>query len=364
MTLAWYISSHGYGHASRDIEIINALLRLRGDLRIVLRTSVDPGFVRASAGRSLDIEAVQVDTGVAQIDSLTPDEDRTARDAAAFYAAFDERVDAEAAWLRTVGARLVVGDIPPLAFAAADRARLPSAAVGNFTWDWIYAGYPHFDELAPGVIDVIAQAYRKATLALRMPLHGGFETMRAVTRDIPLVARQSGLGRDEVRRRLGVSGGRPVVLPSFGGFGLALSLTDLEARGEMTLLDDDAGRLTSLGLRYEDLVAAADVVVSKLGYGIASECIANDTALVYAPRGRFVEQDVLVRELPQVLRCAPISTADLRAGRWHAAIEAVLALPAPAERWPIDGASVAAELMSRAIDDGRSQIADFESEDC
>ena len=33
------------------------------------------------------------------------------------------------------------------------------------------------------------------------------------------------------------------------------------------------------GLRYEDLVAAVDVVLTKPGYGIIAECVANDTAL-------------------------------------------------------------------------------------
>ena len=56
------------------------------------------------------------------------------------------------------------------------------------------------------------------------------------------------------------------------------------------------------GLRYEDLVRAADVVVTKPGYGIISEAIANDAALLYTSRGHFVEYDVLVREMPRYLR--------------------------------------------------------------
>ena len=57
-------------------------------------------------------------------------------------------------------------------------------------------------------------------------------------------------------------------------------------------------QLYDSGLRYEDLVRAADVVVTKPGYGIISEAIANDTALLYTSRGRFVEYDVLVKEMP------------------------------------------------------------------
>ena len=49
-------------------------------------------------------------------------------------------------------------------------------------------------------------------------------------------------------------------------------------------------------------MCAADVVVTKPGYGIISEAIANDTALLYTSRGRFVEYDVLVHEMPRYLR--------------------------------------------------------------
>src|SRR5262249_20104799 len=103
------------------------------------------------------------------------------------------------------------------------------------------------------------------------------------------------------------------------------------------------------GLRYEDLVAAADVVVSKPGYGIVSECIANDTALLYTSRGRFAEYDVFVREMPAFLRCRYVSPEDLLAGRWGAAIEELLSMPAPSARHRVDGANVAARHILDAI---------------
>ena len=49
------------------------------------------------------------------------------------------------------------------------------------------------------------------------------------------------------------------------------------------------------GFRYEDLVAAVDVVVTKPGYGIIAECIAAGTPMLYTSRGDFREYDLLVR---------------------------------------------------------------------
>jgi L-arabinokinase len=358
--LVFYISGHGFGHASRDIEVINTLGRRRPGVRILVRTTVPPWFFEQSAQVPMELQQAEVDTGVVQIDSLRLDEDATARQAARFYADFEGRVVREAAILRALGASLVVGDVPPLAFAAAHLAGVPSLALANFTWDWIYAAYPQFEHLAPGILALIRGAYGSATCALRLPLGDGFEPMAAVTRNVPLVARRSRLGRAVARRAMELDGELPIVLASFGGYGSGLSYDEVirEARftlvatdHEMPLASTAAGRLRCFtrqaladrGLRYTDLVAAADVVVSKPGYGIVSECIANGPALLYTSRGRFAEYDLLAAEMPRVLRCRYLPPEDLRAGRWADAVSALLGQSPPRSAMAINGAGVVAD---------------------
>ena len=112
----------------------------------------------------------------------------------------------------------------------------------------------------------------------------------------------------------------------------------------------EESRIYDQGLRYEDLVAASDVVVTKPGYGIISECIANDTAMLYTSRGHFVEYDVLVKEMPRYVRCAFIDQDSLLAGRWRDALDGLLAAPPPPERPRTDGAEVAAAKIAEAIE--------------
>src|SRR5262249_6020113 len=189
------------GHATRDLEVIHHIHQQQPAARIIVRTSVPEWFLERSARAPIDVQPCEADTGIAQIDSFQLDESETIRRAAAFYATFDGRVETEAGVLEDVGASVVVGDVPPLAFAAAARAGIPSIAVANFTWDWIYAGYAAFRASAPDVLTTIGEAYAKATLALRLPFAGGFDTMRTI-RDVPLVARRSRRNRDENRRLL------------------------------------------------------------------------------------------------------------------------------------------------------------------
>jgi hypothetical protein len=343
MRLALYISGHGFGHASRDIELVLALMARRPSARVVVRTSVAETLF-APLGRfdGVTVERVETDTGITQIDSLTIDEDDTVQRAADFYAAFDQHVAREAARLESFGADAVVGDVPPLAFAAAAQAGIPSIAVANFTWDWIYSIYPGFERTAPEVMPKIRAAYAQATHVLRLPLHGGFESTRAPT-DIPFIARASRRDPAETRAALGVRTDRPIVIASFGAYGVDLPVDRLLRSDRFALIDPR--REPPPRLVYQDLVAAADVVVSKPGYGIVSECVANQAALLYTSRGKFIEYDLFVTEMPDVLRCRYLSQEDLVAGRWGDAIDGLLAQPAPPRQARVDGADVAADTI-------------------
>jgi len=347
ITIVFYISGHGLGHASRDIEVIQALLALRPDARVVVRTGAQPWLFALNVPH-VELQPCEVDTGVAQIDSLRLDEEQTTREALRFYSDLDRRAGEESRTLGELGADLVVGDIPPLAFAAADCAGVPSVALGNFTWDWIYGAYPAFTRSAPDVMATIRRAYSHATLALRLPLHGGFGPMVDVVRDVPFIARRSCRDRHEIRRALGCPPDKPVVLLSFGAYGVDFPIEAVARSTSVSVIS--AVREPPPGFRYPDLVAASDVVISKPGYGIISECVANGAALLYTSRGHFVEYDLLVAEMPRFLRCRYISQEDLRAGRWAEAIDALLAQPAPPEQPPVDGAGVVANhIVNRII---------------
>ncbi len=365
---AFYISGHGFGHASRQIEILNALGPARPDTAIHVRTSAPRWLFDRTARTPLQWSECDCDTGIVQIDSLTLDEAATASRAADFYATFADRVRRESAFLADAHIGLVVSDAPPLACAAAARASIPSVVIGNFTWDWIYAGYgERFREAAPDVIPLIGDAYSLARGAWRLPMHGGFETVGRVV-DLPFVARHTRFERRDVLSGLGIAGDRPIALSSFGGYGFrGFDPRTLDCAGRWTIVitgrtpptDLPAGavfveeaQIYARGFRYEDLVAASDVVVTKPGYGIIAECIANETGVLYTSRGRFVEYDVLVREMPRFLRCGHIDRESLLAGRWSDALDAVLAAPAPPERPRTDGSEVAAGMIAAALADG------------
>lgn len=366
-TVAFFISGHGFGHASRQVEIIHALAGGGHSTDIVLRTSADPALLARTLRVPYRLLEGPCDPGIVQRDAVTHDDEASLVAIRRFYEEFDARVDQETRRLTGQHVGLIVADIPPLAFAVADRLGVPSIAIANFTWDWIYEALPDIARRAPTALSVIRRAYRLATRALALPFTGGFEVFgRRET--LPLVARHGSPDAAATRRRLALAGvdpARPLALLSFGGYGLrSLSPGTLVDLDEWTIVTtDQSSRLSPapahvvtlpesvfLGgtMRYEDVVAAADVVITKPGYGIIAECAANDTALVYTSRGAFREYDLLVDEMPRYVRCAYLSNDDLRAGRWRRAVEAALHAPRPPTR-RTDGADVAAGIIQSML---------------
>jgi L-arabinokinase len=371
--IVFYVSGHGFGHASRSIEVINAILAKRPETRVGVRTSAPRWLFDLTVKGKVAFSTLECDTGIVQIDALTLDEADSIRRAAAFHTDLVTRAASETRVLRELGAGLIVGDVPPLAFAVGGSSGIPSVAIGNFTWDWIYADYPRV-RLAPSLLPTIRAAYAKASISLRLPLHGGFENMNNVT-DIPFIARHASRSKEDVCKALKLPSEKPIVLVSFGGYGLPGLDTDqlgkfkkytvvmtanvplararkdaaaTERKGNFVSVNEEA--MYDAGVRYEDLVGAADVVVSKPGYGIISECIANDAALLYTSRGHFPEYDVLVDEMPKYLRTAFISHDDLFACKWESAVDKLLAQPKVKKKPDTNGAEVAADILLKALD--------------
>lgn len=362
-SLFFYISGHGFGHTVRQIAIINAVGARLPAVDLVVSTSAPRRLFDQTVRVPIIFNQRPNDTGVVQIDSVRLDERATIDLASEFYRTLPARAEEEALQLRAHDAQLVISDAPPLACAAAAAAGIPSVVVSNFTWDWIYQGYETELRNAPDLVPSIRDAYSLASAGWRLPLHGGFATVPHVC-DVPFVARhaRTDRSRDDVRDELVLPRDRPLALVSFGGYGVSgLELARFDCLDEVDLvMTEPRGRLPAVrgpahwiaeediyarGLSYVDLVAAVDVVVTKPGYGIIADCVANHTAMLYTSRGRFVEYDVMVQEMPRYLRCEFVDLDSFLAGRWRHAIRRLLEQPPPPEHPRTDGADVVADLI-------------------
>jgi len=358
MNIIYYISGHGYGHATRSLELIRTLQNIQPDLFFHIRSDAPDWMMKINLTTNYALYPVKLDVGAVQKTSFVIDKKETYRQAAALYERKDQIVKQEADFAKAQRARLIISDIPALAFDVAEAAGIPGVALANFSWDWIYQDYvteiPEFAE----VIAKIKSSYHKATLLLRLPFYGDLSAFPKV-KDIPLIARKASKPKDEIWRLLGISAtNRPkLALVAFRAADLAdVNVKKLEAL--------DGFKFITLGLpqsfknsinlppnfiRFPELVHASDVVISKPGYGLVSEILANRTPLLYTSRDDFAEYEYLVRGLSEFAVAKMLPREEFLEGNWENYLKKLLSSPEHWKEIAIDGTEVAAEEILSLI---------------
>lgn len=349
-TAVFYVSGHGYGHATRQSALMRALAARRPGLSLLARTDA-PAWLFPEEVR---VSAKAVDVGLVQRDALEADLDETERRHLAVAARWDELVDEEARFLSVLGPAFVVCDASPLGCAAAARLGVPAFVVANFLWDWVLEDLAGERPKLRAVAALYRRAYASARAVFRLPLSGGFEGLANVEA-APLLCRRSRLSREQARRALGIPEGERGVLLTFGGVGLsgaraAGGLEGLRFVGwgaapeglENAWIRMPDGRAGA----HVDAMAACDAALTKPGYGIISESIVHRTRLLYLPRGGFVEIPVLLEGLARHGCGRALAHEDFRAGRWSEALAALLAAPWTGEPLRADGDEFLADRLA------------------
>ncbi len=355
--IAFYITAHGFGHGVRSSDIIRAYKRQHPEHPAYIVSGLPAAFFQARLGDVLSpfdtIRNASFDVGMVQQDAIRTDVEATLAATLDLCHRAEELVLGEQDYLSRNGIRAVVADIPGIPLAAAKRAGIPAIAIGNFSWDWIYAEFAARDPRWQPVIEHFQGCYRQADLLLRLPFPCDTGVFRRIE-DVPLLAELGRSRRDELARDFGASLEKRWVLLSFtslqwepGALRKLQALQDYEFFVVRPFDWPDTGLHAVEPARYpfSDVVASVDVVVSKPGFGIVSDCIANGKPLIYADRTDFAEYEVLVDAIALYLRNHHIPSSDLYAGDLLPALEHVLTAPEPAERLGRGGAGLAARRI-------------------
>ncbi|CAN6987289.1 L-arabinokinase-like [Brassica rapa] len=132
LVFAYYVTGHGFGHATRVVEVVRHLIAAGHDVHVVIGA---PDFVFTSEIQSprLKIRKVLLDCGAVQADALTVDRLASLEkyvETAVIPRA--EILETEVEWLHSIKADFVVSDVVPVACRAAADAGIRSVCVTNF----------------------------------------------------------------------------------------------------------------------------------------------------------------------------------------------------------------------------------------
>ncbi len=355
--LVFYVSGHGYGHATRIAALLEALLPLlAGRYRVQVRTEA-PAHIFHEVSARIEVVDTELDVGLIQANGFDIDLPGSLAAHEALGLIWDQRVEREAQLLREQATALVIGDIPALGFAAARCAHVPSLAVTNFSWDWILAQYREAEPRWGAICDRYAAAYASARRLYRIPLAAELSAFGTV-RDVPLLARTIRVPPAQVRNRLGIpeEDTRPLVLFSFGGMGSGpISFEQAPTMQELIFAAYEPAprafpgewRQVAKDARFAhvDLMAASSLAIIKPGYSTVAEALAGGTRLLVVPRPEFREAPIIEKVLRERGGYGLLSRQDLVAGRWAAGIAELLQQEAPSP-WSSLGAEViAAEIL-------------------
>ncbi|XP_030943854.1 L-arabinokinase-like isoform X3 [Quercus lobata] len=325
LVFAYYVSGHGFGHATRVVEVVRHLIRAGHDVHMVTGA---PDFVFTSEIQSprLLFRKVVLDCGAVQADALTVDPIASLEKYSQMSVLPRASVLAtEVQWLNSIKADLVISDVVPIACRAAADAGIRSVCVTNFSWDFIYAEYvmvagSHYRS----VLQQIAEDYSHSEFVIRLPGYSPMPAFRGVI-DVPLVVRRLHKSREEVRKDLGVLDDVKLVIFNFGGQPAGWKLKEEYLPAGWLCLVCGASDNQELPPNFiklakdvytPDLIAASDCMLGKIGYGTVSEAMAYKLPFIFIRRDYFNEEPYLREMLEYYQGGVEMARRDMLSGCW------------------------------------------------
>ncbi|KAL5559262.1 hypothetical protein UlMin_035473 [Ulmus minor] len=353
LVFAYYVTGHGFGHATRVVEVVRHLILAGHDVHVV---SGAPEFVFTSAIQSprLFIRKVLLDCGAVQADALTVDRLASLEMYSETAVVPRESIlETEVKWLHSIKADLVVSDVVPVACRAAADAGIRSICVTNFSWDFIYAEYV----MAAGhhhrsIVWQIAEDYSHCEFLIRLPGYCPMPAFRDVI-DVPLVVRRLHKSRKEVRKDLGIGDDVKLVILNFGGQPAGWKLKEEFLPSGWLCLVCGASNSQELPQNFiklpkdaytPDLIAASDCMLGKIGYGTVSEALAFHLPFVFVRRDYFNEEPFLRNMLEFYQAGVEMIRRDLLTGHWKPYLERAISLR-PCYEGGINGGEMAAHIL-------------------
>jgi hypothetical protein len=351
------LSSHGFGHLSQAAPVINQLHELIPNLRLTIRAAFPADQIQRRIFNPDVLQPVADDFGMVMRDALTVDLSASVHAYQTFHASLPERIERLSKELMEQKVDLVLADIPYLTLAAAQKAGIPSVALCSLNWADILeqalllatttrikntaaqqAISPELGHAGAEIVREIRGIYQQADYFLlptpSMPMSTLTNTLVIGPVCTPGIKKREALALNTQ-----VTEDVWFVLVGMGGMPLDLNLdkwpTHMLGKPIHFIVPDNIAQTskypqvvaeTQTGLSYSDLVASADLILTKPGYGMFAEAAAAGVPVLYVERRDWPEAKALTDWLEVVAHCTEISTEALHRGDFEDEMRKLLEL--------------------------------------
>ncbi|MEK7811632.1 MAG: hypothetical protein AAB278_07440 [Pseudomonadota bacterium] len=376
------ISAHGYGHIAQTAPVVNELARRFPGLRITLRSAATTTYLQQSFTCPFQHIQTALDFGMAMFNAVEVDVPRSLAAYREYHRDWETKVAHAADEMCALQPDVLFANVPYLSLAAAQAAGIPSVAMCCLNWADIYRHYAPHDAESQSIHTQMMEAYNSAQLFLKvqptMPMPGlhnaleiapiaqlGSKNNAGMLRSLPLMKQLAiRLSTIKLCKSLvippgeGWGGGstQKLILVAMGGIDYRLPMENWpRIQGLCWLIPqawniqrEDMVALESLGMSFSDVLASADAVLTKPGYGTFAEAACSGVPVLYVSRGEWPEQPYLVQWLQQNGVCREVGIEQLRTGDLSIALEQLWGQAKP-ELPRANGAAEAAEYLAGKI---------------
>jgi len=331
LNICFYTSDYGYGHAARDIAVIRGLVgsssesasTISNNIKIYVKTDFPYNFMSNSLNyENIRVERKRNDYGPLYSDGTNSvDMKKTEIVLSNWIDSWDNYIKEEKKFCKDKEIDIILSDIAPQPFIVANKLGIPSIAISNFTWYFIYKNIFGQTELTEN----LREAYQYADLALVLPFNENMEVFKEKI-EVSLVSREISENKDVFRKRYGVNGGDLLV---YLGTGRSFSFPDvciekevkfiLSSNSDLTLSSRNNSnilRIPENETESQNYLAMCDLVVSKTGYSTASEAIKGEVPMFMFPRDGYYEDSIVADTVENLGIGKKITFDDFVKGEW------------------------------------------------
>lgn len=315
INIAFYISNHGFGHASRNIPIIKELSHYK-EVKLFVKSGKEQiEFIKQSLKDNLSKIALfrdELDIGlVCKNDSFGVDKGMLENKLIRYIDFWDIMIEKEKVFLKENNINLVVSDIVPWVFKAAKGVKIKSLFISNFTWAEIYSNY--FESY---IYDKYLECYRIADKAFLYELHN--EKIRKYFSDFDFVGfsvRQYDQSKAEIIKN---SFDKPIVYVSVGrsvNIGRRIFVQnipyDFIVTEGINLVGSNVHYLPKNISNTQDYILASKFVVSKAGWGTIAEAICAEKPIAVIDRNYIEEDRITAQKITDLKMAIKISEEEI-----------------------------------------------------